>query len=369
MRDWMLVPLSILFLLAALELGLRVAGYNPLGIHAYSDRAALVQPAQREPKRIYEGVPLASGHAWGTDVQLNAYGLRDREYALEKPLGTRRIVVLGDSITFGNHIAQHETYVEQLEAIYAKKDAPVEVINLGFGGYDPLQEVATLADVGLQFQPDLVIVGFCVNDIGVASGNLDYILKLKTYGATPLYRLRLAQWVRVQVDRIQLGEALLAANKAEQFAKVYGDYSADVTNDPVLMAWRHQLNQFNHGEHAFSYSRLYGNTVNLGRIRYAFEQLGDMSKQQGFPVLVMLVPYLDDAPVKREAWQTAYRMIEHEALRMEFAVWNAYPAFQEYGFERLPRRRGDYIHPNPEGHRLMAEGLAGQIDSHNWLNQ
>ena len=40
-----------------------------------------------------------------------------------------------------------------------------EVINLGVGGYHTLQEAETLLVSGLRYQPDHVVVAFCVNDI------------------------------------------------------------------------------------------------------------------------------------------------------------------------------------------------------------
>ena len=366
MRNWMLIPLSLLALWTVLEVGLRIAGYNPLGDLIYGDRATFVQPASNST-RIYEGVPHAKGRAWGANVQLNALGLRDREYSVPAPAGVKRIVVIGDSVTFGNYMPQASTYVEQLEALYAAQNQSIEVINLGLGGYDTLQEVASLEDVGLAFKPDLVIVGFCINDIGVASGNLDYILKLKEYGATPLYRLRTAQWVRVQLDRIRLGQEMIEANKAERFAAVYGDYSVDVTQDDALMALRQQLGRIDGSDRRFSFSNAYTNLVNLGRMRYAFERLQAISNREGFPVLVMVIPFLMDEPANHDVWQTVYQMIGHEVLRAGLHVYNPYTAFKAHGFESLPRRANDFIHPNKAGHRLMAEGLQQQIAAKGWL--
>lgn len=41
-------------------------------------------------------------HEWSQkDVKLNSQGLRDYEYSLEKPEKVFRILVLGDSMTFG----------------------------------------------------------------------------------------------------------------------------------------------------------------------------------------------------------------------------------------------------------------------------
>ncbi|TNF36264.1 MAG: SGNH/GDSL hydrolase family protein [Gammaproteobacteria bacterium] len=366
MRNWLLVPVSITVLLLFMELGLRVAGYNPLGNLVYNDRAAFIQPSVF-PKRIYEGVPFARGRAWGADVELNSLGLRDSEYPLDAAEGVKRIVVIGDSVTFGNYMQQQDVYVEVLERHFRNRGQNVEVINMGLGGYDTLQEVATLEHIGLQFKPDLVIVGFCVNDIGVASGNLDYVLQLKEYGKTSLYRWRIAQLVRVQIDRIRLGREMMDANKAERFAEVYGDYSVDVTSDATLMALRAGLGQPNGNDSRFSFSNLYTSVLNLGRVRYAMESLRQIADREDFPVLVMIVPFLKNEPENHETWQTIYRMIEHEVNRVGLAHYTPYPEFGEYGFDRLTQRKNDFIHPNAEGHRLMAEGLYQQIMQEGWL--
>ena len=45
--------------------------------------------------------PDAPGTTYGKPVSHNAEGFRDRAYAIPKPPGTYRILVLGDSFTWG----------------------------------------------------------------------------------------------------------------------------------------------------------------------------------------------------------------------------------------------------------------------------
>jgi GDSL-like lipase/acylhydrolase family protein len=114
---------------------------------------------------------LAPGYAdWfaGVPVRINSLGLRDaREYALAKSPRTFRILVLGDSVTFGHGSVDEHTYpylVEQRLRAW-RGDIDWQVWNAAVPGYNTSQELAQLLEVGPVFQPDLVIVGFFENDV------------------------------------------------------------------------------------------------------------------------------------------------------------------------------------------------------------
>jgi hypothetical protein len=116
------------------------------------------------------GQRLASNYdGWfaGVPAHTNALGFRDtREYSLAKSPGTFRILVLGDSVTFG-HGALYETsypYLLEQRLREWRPDVAWEVWNLGVPGYNTAQELAYLNEVGGQYRPDLVIVGFFLND-------------------------------------------------------------------------------------------------------------------------------------------------------------------------------------------------------------
>ncbi|MBU6365016.1 MAG: SGNH/GDSL hydrolase family protein [Gemmatimonadetes bacterium] len=91
----------------------------------------------------------------------NSRGIRGREHALAKPAGTRRIVVIGDSFTWGYGVSNGETYADRLEALLPG----TEVINLGVTAYGLRQEIGYLEREGLLYAPDVVVVGLCLNDI------------------------------------------------------------------------------------------------------------------------------------------------------------------------------------------------------------
>jgi hypothetical protein len=113
--------------------------------------------------------PHYDGWFAGVPARTNALGFRDsREYSLAKPPGTFRILVLGDSVTFGHGALYETTYPFLLEQQLRawRPDINWEVWNLGVPGYNTAQELAYLRLVEDQYAPDLVVVGFFSNDFG-----------------------------------------------------------------------------------------------------------------------------------------------------------------------------------------------------------
>ncbi len=94
---------------------------------------------------------------------VNELGFRTPLVPFEKPPGTRRVVVLGDSHTEGYTVDDDETYCAELQTLLSKED-PVEVISLGVGGFSTDQELLTYLHHGRRFQPDLVLLQLCSND-------------------------------------------------------------------------------------------------------------------------------------------------------------------------------------------------------------
>ncbi len=96
--------------------------------------------------------------------EINEDGFRGPRYPLEKPPGVFRVVVLGDSLAFGFGVNESDTFVRQLETRLAAR-GPTQVLNFGVGGYNPYNEAALFADLGVRYRPDLVLVQFCINDL------------------------------------------------------------------------------------------------------------------------------------------------------------------------------------------------------------
>jgi lysophospholipase L1-like esterase len=108
------------------------------------------------------------GARWNTSegdhaVSINAYGLRDREVEPPAP-GTFRILMLGDSVTFGHGVAIDDAFVRKLEARLQGRDRRIEVLNAGIPGWSTLQQRIFYEKHSAGMAPDLVLVGFVLND-------------------------------------------------------------------------------------------------------------------------------------------------------------------------------------------------------------
>jgi lysophospholipase L1-like esterase len=97
-------------------------------------------------------------------MQTNSLGFRGPEIAETKPAGGLRILVLGDSITMGEGVQEEETYVRRLEEYLRGGPRAVETINGGVGDTGTKEQVDILKERGLKLDPDVIIVGFFLND-------------------------------------------------------------------------------------------------------------------------------------------------------------------------------------------------------------
>ena len=100
-----------------------------------------------------------------TVVRTNQLGLRGPEVPARE-VGELRILVLGDSITFGDYVDEDDTYPTALERrLQAAMPARVvRVINGGGPDVGTMDEAALLAELAPELRPDLVLVGFYLND-------------------------------------------------------------------------------------------------------------------------------------------------------------------------------------------------------------
>ena len=147
----------------AVELFLRVA--RP----AAPDLRALHQAEPTQPwlYRLRPGAEAELEKTAGIHYRVNADGFRGPHYTQARADGVFRVAVLGDSLTFGFGVEEAEVYTALLEAELTRLLAPrkVEVLNFGVGGYNPYNEVALFEGIAAAWQPDLVLVQFCINDL------------------------------------------------------------------------------------------------------------------------------------------------------------------------------------------------------------
>lgn len=97
-------------------------------------------------------------------IRLNQQGFRDDPFTDTPPADTTRIVVIGDSFTWGTGLNESQRYTEKLEArLDAGTPGDVEVINAGLQGAGMQDYHAIFTDM-LTYNPDMVIVSFFALD-------------------------------------------------------------------------------------------------------------------------------------------------------------------------------------------------------------
>lgn len=96
---------------------------------------------------------------------VSSQGTRDKAYAIPKPSDTLRILILGDSVAYGDFVKRDYLFSEQLERNLNLRYGKVEVIDAGAQGYTTFNELHYYLNKGTRFQPDIVILSFCFNDV------------------------------------------------------------------------------------------------------------------------------------------------------------------------------------------------------------
>lgn len=113
-------------------------------------------------------------------IKTNSLGMRNPEIAIPKPLGTIRILMVGDSYVTGWGVTNEESLPRVIESTLRidYPDKKIEVINAGLPGAGPNYYYLFLKNVGVKLQPDIIVIGFyMLNDI---ADNVYYTRWMKT---------------------------------------------------------------------------------------------------------------------------------------------------------------------------------------------
>lgn len=173
----LLVTGSLLAALLIFEIGLRIAGFSyPVLAMADRYRGWALRPGA-------EGWWNQEGEAY---IRINSDGLRDREHNKEKPAGTLRIAVLGDSYAEALQVPMENAFwavmEHRLQECKAFGGQKVEVINFGVSGYGTAQELITLRQQAWAYSPDIVVLAFATdNDVRDNSRALNQFPEIPYY--------------------------------------------------------------------------------------------------------------------------------------------------------------------------------------------
>ena len=151
--------LSLCVALAALELGLRVFWIKRLTV------SAGIEDPHFHHRYSPGSVNSFEGREFQGSIQNNRLGLRGPAPVLPKPYGRIRILMLGDSFTYGFPVKDEETFCRLIERDLVERGYPVEVTNGGVSGYSPTLHYISLRDEFIEFDPDIVVLWYDLGDL------------------------------------------------------------------------------------------------------------------------------------------------------------------------------------------------------------
>ncbi len=114
----------------------------------------------------HEGYYLDYFYTWSKLVYENRHGFREVNYSPEKPDGAFRVMLLGDSFTYGVGLTDVERYGNILAQLLQRfwPDRQIEVLNFGQPATCATEYLAVLRQHIDEVQPDRIVMGFCYND-------------------------------------------------------------------------------------------------------------------------------------------------------------------------------------------------------------
>src|SRR5262245_45917719 len=158
-KRFLVLALSLALALGLAELVVRGLVGVPL-----AERLPLLS-VRANPYRGWEMVP-GTHYTYLHSVHVNALGLRGPELGPKAP-GELRVLFLGDSLTYGQGVADDETVPYTLErGLRAREpDRAWTVVNGGVRAYGTAQELGLLEELGARIEPDVVVLGWYWNDV------------------------------------------------------------------------------------------------------------------------------------------------------------------------------------------------------------
>ena len=257
----------------------------------------------------HEHRPGSRAHLMGVDVAISSQGLRDREFPLTPPPGRTRIMMLGDSLTFGWGVPGDKTWSKRLEQMLRQAGYDAEVINTGVGNYNTEMEAAWFLERGVQFKPHYVVLNYFINDAE----------------PTPRY-----------------GSNLLAEHSR---AYVYFASRIDAAVRQAGVGERTDWQSY--------YAGLY-NEENLRRVNAAFARLAEYCRAHGIPLIVANYPELRNP--RAYPFPQVNQAVEKLARDNHLGYVDMLPAVREMDPPSLWVTRPD-PHPSVAAHEAFAREL------------
>ncbi len=243
-------------------------------------------------------------------VSTNGFGLRERAYALPKPAGVVRVVLLGDSFVFGYGVAAEERFGVHLERWLSERSGNdklrVECLHIGVSSWNFKSEAAYLRRQLSNLAPDLVIHLSLPNDLHETVG-------VRGFGG----------WSSFSPQKRSHADSVISA--------AFGRRELGFSRPGYLL----------HGLDYESQSRYAEAVSDLSRLAAALEQAG-----AGYRLLFH----------HRHLWPVTWRYLGSQLNPSQILFIS-----EEFGNDRRYWNSAQDLHWNPAGHRQAAQMLFGLI--------
>lgn len=278
-------------------------------VFAFKPHATGVFPGSVDTKRTFP-------------YRTNAHGLRDRDRP-PKASGSQRVLVIGDSYTWGYAVAEEEAYPQVAEHLLkARGRADIEVINGGIPDYNSRQERQLLEQLMPIYTPDQVFLAYVVNDAEPSTAMPN--------NPEETYRHSRSWFLTEAAERLN--------------RKVFRRRLLPSAKDNVGSSY---LDGFEEG------------SVKWRDSREAIRQMRDLCAAAGIQFTVFILPdvtqHLDD----RYAWKTIHDAVARWGAELNIPVFDLLTLFRGENQQTLQVPWDG--HPNAEAHRRMAEFLVARI--------
>lgn len=337
-----LLSAGVFFSLCFLEIAVRVLDLEPrpldplpLAMYRLSDSPVLEFEYLPGYRPSFNDPASFSVH---NRFPINQSGFRGHDYALEKPEGAYRIIVLGDSTTVGIGVPRSDDiFTQRLETLLNTDNSDArhfEVMNMGVGGYHTMQEAETLRLKGMAYNPDMVLVVFCVNDFALHAdgGVFERLLQ-----ANPQ--------ARQNVQASPFSRLLTSSRLAFiAYHRLYGTKQSMSERDQWYMA-----------------NVLHGRSP----VRAGLELLAKLRRRQGFDLRVLILPEFS-APFSQYRSAAIHQRVFE--IARDFPGMPVVDLLDEFAAFGGPARSfaWDGLHLNERGHdataRILLPLIREQID-------
>lgn len=180
-----------------------------------TQRQQLLEQANKIAPPIYQPFPLAGPmlfyhmtpytryeNVFRATFTTNDVGFRTVPTS-PKPDGVKRIVIVGDSWTFGQGVEADETFTSQLEKLLTRDGGKWQVYNLGMPGWNTTNQLAALRTLFSRVKPDVVVFCPTSNDIDDSYDVWNGRLLPRGFASTVAFRRSYAyesRWIQVFQD-------------------------------------------------------------------------------------------------------------------------------------------------------------------------